>query len=230
MIDLIYQVVQTISNKELRGNLTPAEFNFLATQVQNKLYREYFPELEKQQYKENRGYGGIGLSNMPIKTREKIDIFSKTATLTYSVDRFILPTDLYHIKQRGITYLGAPIDEGQTSRSAFKQSSKTASSITFPQYSREGNEIIVTPATIVDNVTCKYLRTPLAPKWTYAIVSNSELFDNTANDFQDFELHPSEMDNITIEILSLLGVNIRDVDVSKYAEGVKRIEEVKKGQ
>ena len=90
MIDLIYQVVKTISNKELRGNITPAEFNFLATQAQNKIFREYFIELEKQQYKENRGYGGIGLANMPIKTREKIDVFSKTATLTYDTDRFVL--------------------------------------------------------------------------------------------------------------------------------------------
>ena len=229
MIDLIFQVVQTISNKELRGNLTPSEFNFLSTQVQNKIYREYFPELEKQQYKENRGYGGIGLANMPIKTREKIDIFSKTATLAYSVDRFVLPADLYHIKQRGISYLGAPIDEGQSSRSALKQSSKTASSITFPQYHREGNDLIITPSTIVDNVTCKYIRQPLAPKWTYQIVSNSELFDNTAVDFQDFELHPSEMDNIAIEILSLLGINIRDLEVMKYAEGVKKSEEVKNG-
>ena len=229
MIDLIFQVVKTIANKELRGNLTPAEFNFLGTQAQNKLYRGYFPELEKQQYKQNRGYGGIGLANMPIKTREKIDVFSKSATLAYSVDRFVLPSDLYHIKQRGILYNALVVDEGQVSRSSFKSSFKTESSVTFPQYHREGNDIIITPNTIITGVTCKYIRQPLAPKWTYAIVSNSELFDNTANDFQDFELHVSEMDNIAMEILSLLGINIRDLDVMKYAEGIKQKEEVKKG-
>lgn len=229
MIDLIFQVVKTIANKELRGNLTPAEFNFLGTQAQNKIFREYFIEIEKQQYKENRGYGGIGLANMPIKTREKIDVFSKSATLTYDTDRFVLPSDLYHIKQRGILYNSTVVDEGQQSRSAFKQSSKTASSTTFPQYHREGNNIIITPNTIIDNVTCKYIRQPLAPKWTYAIISGSELFDNTANDFQDFELHPSEMDNLAMEILSLIGINIRDLQVINYAEGIKKAEEVKNG-
>ena len=229
MIDLIFQVVKTIANKELRGNLTPAEFNFLGTQAQNKIFREYFIEIEKQQYKENRGYGGIGLANMPIKTREKIDIFSKSATLTYDTDRFVLPSDLYHIKQRGILYNSTVVDEGQQSRSAFKQSSKTASSTTFPQYHREGNNIIITPNTIIDNVTCKYIRQPLAPKWTYSIALGSELFDNTANDFQDFELHPSEMDNLAMEILSLIGINIRDLQVINYAEGIKKAEEVKNG-
>lgn len=227
MIDLIFQVVKTIANKELRGNLTPAEFNLLGTQAQNKIFREYFTELEKQQYKENRGYGGIGLASLPIKTREKIDIFSKSAALAYNTDRFTLPTDLYHIKQRGIIYNSLVVDEGQQSRSAFKQSSKTASSTTFPQYHREGNSIIITPATIVSGVTCKYIRTPLAPKWTYTIVLGNELFDNTQNDFQDFELHPSEMDNLTIEILSLLGINLREEVLYKYAEAVKQNEEVK---
>lgn len=229
MIDLIFQVVKTIANKELRGNLTPAEFNFLGTQAQNKIFREYFIEIEKQQYKENRGYGGIGLANMPIKTREKIDVFSKSVTLTYDVDRFVLPSDLYHTKQRGILYNSTVVDEGQQSRSAFKNSSKTASSTTFPQYHREGNGIIITPSTITDNVTCKYIRQPLAPKWTYAIVLGSELFDNTANDFQDFELHPSEMDKLAVEILSLIGINIRDLQVINYAEGIKKAEEVKNG-
>lgn len=229
MIDLIFQVVKTIANKELRGNLTPAEFNFLGTQAQNKIFREYFIDIEKQQYKENRGYGGIGLANMPIKTREKVDIFSKSAPLTYSTDRFVLPSDLYHIKQRGILYNSTVVDEGQQSRSAFKSSSKTASSTTFPQYHREGNNIIITPATIIDNVTCKYIRQPLAPKWTYSVVLGSELFDNTANDFQDFELHPSEMDRLAMEILSLIGINIRDVQVINYAEGIKKSDEVKNG-
>ena len=229
MIDLIFQVVKTIANKELRGNLTPTEFNFLGTQAQNKIFREYFVEIEKQQYKENRGYGGVGLANMPIKTREKIDIFSKSSALTYDTDRFILPSDLYHIKQRGILYNSTVVDEGQHSRSAFKNSSKTASSTTFPQYHREGNNIIITPSTIVDNVTCKYIRQPLAPKWTYAIVAGSELFDNTAPDFQDFELHPSEMDRPAMDILSLIGINIRDLQVINYAEGINRAEEAKNG-
>lgn len=229
MIDLIFQVVKTISNKELRGNITPAEFNFLAAQAQNKIFREYFIEIQGQQYKENRGYGGIGLANMTIKTREKVDIFSKSSALTYSTDRFVLPSDLYHIKQRGILYNSTVVDEGQQSRSAFKNSSKTASSTTFPQYHREGNDIIITPSTIIDNVTCKYIRQPLAPKWTYAIVAGSELFDNTANDFQDFELHISEIDNLAIEILSLVGINIRDLQVINYAEGTKKAEEAKNG-
>jgi len=229
MIDLIFQVVKTIANKELRGNITPAEFNFLAAQAQNKIFREYFIEIQGQQYKENRGYGGIGLANMTIKTREKVDIFSKSSALTYSTDRFVLPSDLYHIKQRGILYNSTVVDEGQQSRSAFKNSSKTASSTTFPQYHREGNNIIITPNTIVDNVTCKYIRQPLAPKWTYNIVLGSELFDNTANDFQDFELHISEIDNLAIEILSLVGINIRDLQVINYAEGTKKAEEAKNG-
>lgn len=225
MIDLIFQVVKTVLNKELRGNITPAEFNLVATTSQNKIFRGYFTEIAKEQYKFNRGFGGKGLANLPLKTRQKIDLFSSSATLTYSTDRFILPTDLYWIKDRGIKYNSIVVDEGQQSRSAFKGSTKTAASTTFPQYHKEGGAIIITPDTIVSNVTCNYIREPQAPKWTYQIVSGTEMFDSGAGDYQDFELHPSEMDNIVVEILSYFGINLRDLDVTKLIQQIKSNEE-----
>lgn len=227
MIDIIYQVVMTILNKELRGNVTPAEYNLVARQAQNKIYRDYFTELAKDQHKFNRGYGGKGLANLPLQTRQKLDIFSKTAPLTYSVDRFVLPDDLYFIKDAGIKYGTSVLTEGQSSRSSYRGSSKSAVSETFPQYHREGNSIIVTPNTIITNVTCNYLRTPLDPKWTYQVISDREFFDNGAVDYQDFELHPSEIDALAIEILSMFGVNIRDIDVINYAQGIKKVDEDK---
>ena len=227
MIDTIYQVVMTILNKELRGNVTPAEYNLVAKLAQNKIYRDYFVELTKDQHKFNRGFGGKGLANIPLQTRQKIDMFSKTATLAYVSGRFTLPSDLYFIKDGGVLYNTNVITEGQSSRSSYKGSSKSSVSSTFPQYHREGDSLIITPATIIDNVTCKYLRTPLDPKWTYTVISNREFFDNTAVDYQDFELHPSEIDNLAIEILSMFGVNIRDLDVMTYAENIKKTEEDK---
>ena len=187
MIDLIYQVVKTIMNKELRGNITPAEFNLVATNAQNKIFREYFTDIAAEQYKFNRGFGGKGMANLPIKIRQKIDMFSSTATLAYSTDRFVLPSDLYWIKEKGVKYNSNVIGEGQRSRSAFKGSTKTAASTTFPQYHREGNDIVVTPNTIITGVTCNYIRKPQNPKWTYQIVLGTEMFDAGANDYQDFE-------------------------------------------
>jgi hypothetical protein len=230
MIDSIYQLVKTILNKELRGNITPAEFNLVADKAQRKIFREYFGDINLQKLKAKRGMTSKNFANLPMLTRQKIHQFSKNEALTYDVatSSFLLPKDLYFIKDRGITYNNKVIGEGKVARSAFKNSSKTSSSITFPQYEMFADSIIVSPDEIVDGVLCKYLREPLRPKWTYQVVLGTEMYDNTQGDHQDFELHVDEHDNLVIEIMSSFGVNLRDLDVSRYAEALKRITESKK--
>lgn len=225
MIDLVFQAVKTIMNKEIRGNITPSEFNLVSNIAQNKIFRDYFLDLPKDQHKYNRGFGGKGLANLPLKTRQKIDLFSDTKGLVYDTDRFVLPTDLYWIKDRGIKYGNNVIDEGQVSRSAFKGSSKTSASTTFPQYHREGSNITVSPDTIIDNVTCSYIRLPKSPKWTYQKVLGVEMFDPGASDYQDFELHNSEVDNLVVEILSNFGINLREIDVTQILQQIKSNED-----
>ena len=43
-INTVYQTVLYILNKEQRGYITPAEFNSLATQVQDEIFQSYFPD------------------------------------------------------------------------------------------------------------------------------------------------------------------------------------------
>lgn len=228
MIDLVYQIVTTILNKELRGNITPSEFNLVANKAQSKIFRDYFHDIQKEQYKDNRGYGGKGLANLPQKIRQKIDLFSARANLTYDTDRFKLPSNLYWIKDRGVLYGTTVVDEGQVSRSSFKSSSKTSASVTFPQYHLEGDSLIVTPSSINSGVSCRYIRKPLAPKWTYNVVLNTEVFNPGANDYQDFELHESELENLVIEILSDFGINLRETDVTQLIQQIRNNEESKK--
>ena len=78
------------------------------------------------------------------------------------------------------------------------------------------------PNTITTGVTCRYLREPLDPKWTFTDVSGTEMFNPSAVDFQDFELHTSEFPNIVIQMLSFFGINIREPMVTQYAEALKQ--------
>ena len=43
-INTVYTTVLYILNKEQRGYITPAEFNSLATQVQEEIFESYFPD------------------------------------------------------------------------------------------------------------------------------------------------------------------------------------------
>ena len=47
-VDIVYKTVLLILNKEQRGNLSPNEFNKIATQVQLEIFESYFESLNQQ--------------------------------------------------------------------------------------------------------------------------------------------------------------------------------------
>lgn len=232
MIDLIFQIVKTILNKELRGNITPDEFNKIAKIVQDEIFEEYFGDLNIQQNRQNRGLTNKGFANLTQLIRQKIERFHAQSTLFYNVGNswFELPSNLYFINDNGLLYVNNVIEESQGADYGYLSASIAAPSVTFPIYELFKDAVRVYPTEIKDSVVCRYIRKPLDPKWTYTSVSNVELFDDTISDFQDLEIHLSELPNITIKMLSYLGINIREADVVKYAEALKQKEEVKEQQ
>lgn len=230
MINDIYELIKTIMNKELRGLLTPTEFNIIAKQVQEEIFRGYFEDEARDKIKGKRGLAGQGYSNLSFTQRQRIEQFGATATLSYSDPNFTLPADLYFIKDRGVIAAGAVVQEVESQNVGFLANSIGASSTTFPTYEQIGNLITILPATIITGVTCRYLRLPADPKWTYTIVSNAELFNVAAGDYQDFELHTSEFSNIAVRMLSYFGINVRETEVTQYAESLKQKTDIKEEQ
>jgi hypothetical protein len=232
MIDTIYQIVKVVLNKELRGNITPDEFNKIAKQVQDEIFAEYFVDANLQQNKENRGLTNKNYANLPQLVRQKIARFHKLESLTYNVGtlNFDLPSDIYFIEDNGLLYNSNVIEEAQGADFGFLSSSLASPSVTFPVYENYMDAIRVYPAEIQTGVTCRYLRKPADPKWTYTSVGDVELFDATISDYQDFELHTSELSNIVINMLSYFGINIREAEVTQYAEALKQNEENKEQQ
>ena len=228
MIDTIVQILRTIFNKELKGNITPAEINLIAKQAQDEIFRGYFNDENLDKNKENKGLTNRNFANLAFNQRQLTEQFSESATIvgTPSLEarvgraRFNLPEDIYFIKDRGISYLGNVVEEVEGSDLSFLNSSKAAPSSIFPVYQRFSNFIDVYPS--LSNIQVEYLRTPSNPKWTYVVVNGSELFNPSATDYQDFELHPSESPRIVIEMLSLFGINLDELDVSRYAEVIKK--------
>ena len=225
MIDTIYQVLKTIANKELRGNLSPSEFNLIAKQVQERIFRGYFEDAARDKIKQIRKMIGKNFADLPLYQRQRIEQFWASSTLSYNnlTEDFDLPADLYFIKDRGISYQSSVIDECESADLTFLQSSAAAPSEVFPVYERKESSIRVIPNTITSDVICAYLRIPAEPKWTYQIVEGVELFDPTQPDYQDFELHESEFSRIVILMASYFGINIREAELVQYAESLRRI-------
>lgn len=223
MIDTVYKVLQAILNKEQRGHVTPTEFNLMAKQVQEKIFREYFTDENRDKNRENRGLVNKGFSNLPKNQRERIGQFVKSGTISISSGIYALPTDLYFIGDDSVTIsaTGKVVEEMDIHSTGYTSLSIAAPTATYPVYEYYENGIKVLPATVTGDLNIKYVKLPSDPNWTYTVVSGKELFDVSNGSYQDFELHPSEFSNIVMEMASLFGINLREAEVTAYAEQIK---------
>jgi hypothetical protein len=93
-----------------------------------------------------------------------------------------------------------------------------------------GQTITVYPTTITSGVSSQYLRLPKDPKWTYVnIVAGEPVFDQSAGDYQDFELPYQDEPSLVNKILEYAGMSIREPEVVNLGAGLEAKEQQTEG-
>ena len=90
----------------------------------------------------------------------------------------------------------------------------------FPVYALQGSELTFYPITISNKgqVESTYFRYPAVPKWTYITLTNGEpVFDQSQNDYQDFELPIEDEYKLVTRILQYCGISIREAEVTQFS-------------
>ena len=79
-----------------------------------------------------------------------------------------------------------------------------------------------------DRISYTYIRKPVDAKWGYTIVNEQAQYN--ASTSVDFELHPSEANNLVIKILALAGIMMKDPNLYQVAsqEEIKDIQQEKR--
>ena len=225
-VDLIYKTVLMFANSDIRGNVKPTDLRLALYDVVNEIVEEYFYEVNRMLNRENRGLINGGFENIPDRIREKILYFLKEdVVLNYAAPYFELPADLRYIDS--VFYQENNEVEFCKHNKEFKLLLNYADTLptnTNPIGLRVGNKIKVAPTTIVDEVTISYLRNPLIPNWTYTVVGGAELFNPSAPDFQDIDLHPSEENRVVLATLKRFGVNLKETDLTQMTAAREQID------
>jgi hypothetical protein len=221
MINRIRNFVLYIINKQNNGFITPDEFNSFAHQVQLDLQREIIEDRTIAINRSNSGTQGNGYSDIATLKDEIIDIFTviNSPLVNISANEFAYPVDMYRMTT--MTYGGRIMDRISLPKLAgLLLSDKTAPNAIFPAYAQKGSNILAYPDTITTGVSATYLRYPNSPKWTYTVLPGTDapLFNQAAPDYQDFELPVSCEMEISIRILQMCGISIRDNDIVQAAK------------
>jgi len=224
MIDAVRNTVLAILNKNNYGYLSPSDFNLYAQQAQLEIFEDYFYQYNTQINLENARRSGTDYANLSKGILEVIDLFSKTDSLTQtsSADNtYTMPSD-YYIMNR-VMYNGLEVERvNQGKITMLLNSMITAPSKDFPAYTTEASIMTVYPTTITgaSDISAQYVRYPVAPKWTYRAVLEAQgpVFNQSAVDYQDFELPLDNLNDLVIKICQYAGVEIREAMVVQYAQ------------
>ncbi|MDH3877075.1 MAG: hypothetical protein OET18_04465 [Desulfobacterales bacterium] len=96
----------------------------------------------------------------------------------------------------------------------------TRPNLTYPVYIQNGLTVQIHPNTVdgVGQLVSQYIRFPYPPNWTYVSLTNGEpAFDETAVDYQDFELPNDDEVNLVMKILQYAGMSIREIAAVQFA-------------
>ena len=195
-IDDVYQKVLVIANKEQRGYITPQEFNLLANKAQLLIFEQYFYDIDK----------ALDIHGNSTEYSDRIDVLHekiapfekwKVAMSAVSGNEGTLPTSTTVHKLGTVFYAAGlyDVEVERVEKNDLHYMERTA--LAAP-----------TDAYTTGNVTCNYIAKPTKPNWTYTVVNNQALYNSTATDAQDFELHASEENELVYKILELASITL----------------------
>jgi hypothetical protein len=243
-VDYVYKTVLSILNKEQRGNITPDEFNKVATQVQLDIFERYFDDLNQQIRVDqtSREY-----ADRVLDVDEKIAVFKVRGDCDHLGNGvFRLPVSYNGTSTNGtavyklgvVTYndpsIGDSVEiERLTSKQFYEnqRSDLTRSSRNFPTYIYENETqtdrktITVSPSTITNNVVADFIRKPKDVKWSYNTGTLGQLLYNSSFSV-DFELNGSETVNVITRILAYSGVILEDPQIVQVAASKTQQDEI----
>lgn len=240
MINDVRNTVLSVLSKDNRGYITPEEFNLFAKQAQLEIFEQYFYNYSNHLNKRNARLDNSGYSDIPDRLAEVIDRFLIDVQLSYDgpSGKFYAPGDDNILTPKQYQAIRLTYNnKTEIEKIAFNKilylvnSNLTAPTEKYPvytlnNYNSSSASISVYPNTITSDVTMAYVRHPFDPKWTYVSLSGGEpIFDQSASDYQDFELPLSDMPTVTFKILQYAGVSIGENDVVQIMDS-KEMEEV----
>ena len=242
-IDLVYQKVLALANKEQRGYITPQEFNLFADHAQMEILEQYFYDIN--QFNKESG-NNTDFADPLTLIQEKLSKLEKI-TINTSVDETgfatiisggagSLPTVNDNIYKLGTVtgslsntntdYQNIEVQEVSYEEcKLMEQTSITKPHFKRPVYYKYANGIKIKPIMTVDptnpyKIDYNFIKRPAKPNWNFVIVNNKPLYNG--NTSTDFELHEAEEIELVYRILKLAGINLRAQEIVQVGQTLEQ--------
>tara|TARA_R100001369_G_scaffold56053_1_gene82830 strand:+ start:11 stop:682 length:672 start_codon:yes stop_codon:yes gene_type:complete len=218
-VDTVYQTVLALANKEQRGYITPQEFNLFANHAQMDIFEQYFYDLN--QFKRVPG-NQSDYADMVSNLQDKISIFIRSTGSISSSTSQTLPEDFYRASL--VTVDGNKAEHTSRENQEYYTSPLISPTKSRPIFYLHDNSITFKPTG--GTAVVSYIKKPTSPNWTYVVVNDKALWNSNG---VDFELHPSEQQNLVVKIAKLAGISMKDATLAQAAssEEISNIQQEK---
>jgi len=225
-VNIVRNVIMNLLNKNNNGYCSPDDFNSFSNLAQLDVFENLFFQYNNWLNKENKRLTNSEFANIPRNIMEQIDVFSVYSTplnFTYNSTTNLWSytgTDLYRIENISLVNAqGRKTDIELMKKSEannIRNSEFISPSLTYPAYERIGDSFRIYP-NIPSGSTAElyFIRKPKEPKWTFINAQGNPVYNASATDKQDFELHPSNFVPLVTKIMQYLGISIREDEILK---------------
>lgn len=228
MINSVYNTVRVIANNQVYGAITQASFNLLAKNAQIKVLSDtidqYRPsKQDKSNFKKMREIDQVLALFYDSQSLQRAEV---GGTIQKYFDS---PKDengdFNMMIDDDISFNGNPITLVPKGKfDLYKRNRLTRPDLVNPIAYKMANKFYIFPEEIglaggikTTDVTIGYYRFPTDPVLTY--VTGTTMLDPTEP--KDFELPLNFHDKLVLEILSQVGVHLREEQIEAYAERAK---------
>ncbi len=223
-ISLVRDALLNLANKDQQGFVSDSEFNTFAQVAQLNIYNRLFDEIKDAKRLSRAGFNPTRDKSRMKRIEEDLSYFSGKSIVPKTDGLFNKPSDLSRIisiSTKGNIMLDQsskkPIeicyDEEKIERILL--SNLSAPTEDFP-VALVSDDIHIFP-TSIKNIEVRYYKIPQGRLSTgERTQSQPTYFDGTASDV-DFELPEHYTSDLIYEIARMVGINLRDADVSNYA-------------
>lgn len=232
-VNVVYNALKDLANKDERGFVTPAVFNSFAPVAQTNIFNSLFQELTVAKNMKVRGIDVQRHLSKMKQLEEDLSVFSKTETISQVNGVFAKPDDLARmisLRVSGSFVFGqttsTPIDIiYDEEKLEYLLQSDLSSPVASHPVAFLSDNVEVFP-TSVKKIKMRYYkqpegllpadgnRTAAVPRFGYTVVSNKEIY-SAANSI-DFELPDHYIPRLIMEIGKMVGINLRDEAVMSY--------------
>jgi hypothetical protein len=221
-IDTVYQKVLALANKEQRGYITPQDFNLFANQAQMEVFEQYFYDTNIARKSQGNDTVYADVDDM---LEEKLQIFESVDDATiisgYQPPYPNVPNYMYRIHEIRTTRGKAEILNTKDFNTCISGGPLLSPSDIRPVANVRNNTISVISANnlAVTPINIYYFRVPTRVNWTYVVMNKQAMYDANPST-QNFELHPSEENQLVNKILMLAGLANQQQDVMRAGQGM----------